>query len=108
MLYRIGIMQKNELSKTVIEAAEASVFIRLSKLKKRNISVNGKKTSVTLEPLVWELLHDIAIEQDCHANDLCSYIYDRKNSDASLASSIRIFVMAYLNIQVKTNIEGIV
>lgn len=95
-------MAVSKISKKVIEAAEASIFIRLSKLKKRNIHVGEKKTSVTLEPLVWELLHDIAIAQKCHVNDLCSFIDERKNKDASLASAIRIFVMAYMNIQIKS------
>lgn len=94
-------MGTEKLSKKVIEAAEASVFIRLSKLKKRNIYVGAKKTSVTLEPLVWELLHDIADAQNCHVNELCEFIYTRKNKEASLASAIRIFVMAYMNIQMK-------
>jgi predicted DNA-binding ribbon-helix-helix protein len=89
------------LSKKLIETSEAAVFIRLSKLKKYNIIVGNKKTSVTLEPLVWELLHDIANDQRCHINDLCSFIDERKNKDASLASAIRIFILAYMNIQRK-------
>jgi len=79
------------------------MFIRLSKLKKRNIHVGDKKTSVTLEPLVWELLHNIADEQKSTVHELCTFINDRKNKDASLASAMRIFVMAYMNVQVKAN-----
>jgi len=95
-------MSQNPLPKKVIEAAEASIFIRLSKLKKRNIHVGEKKTSVTLEPLVWELLHNIAEEQNFSVHELCTFINDRKNGDASLASALRVFVMAYMNIQIKS------
>ena len=94
-------MSERKVTKHIIEASEAGVFVKLSKLKKRNIALGSKKTSVTLEPLVWELFHDIAQEQECHVNDLCSFIDDRKNSDASLSSAIRVFVMAYMNIQLK-------
>jgi predicted DNA-binding ribbon-helix-helix protein len=79
--------------------AESAIFIKLSKLKKRNIVVQSKKTSVTLEPLVWEILHEIADEKACHVNDLCDFINARKHREASLASAIRIFIMAYMNIQ---------
>ena len=98
-------MNKDMLSKKVIEAAEASIFIRLSKLKKRNIHVGDKKTSVTLEPLVWELLHDIADDQSFSVHELCTFINDRKNKEASLASAMRVFVMAYMKIQIKANEE---
>lgn len=92
-------MAQTEFSSQLKEVAEASIFIRFSKLKKRNIAVGDKKTSVTLEPLVWELLHQIAEEQKCHVNDLCAFIADRKHKDASLASAIRIFIISYMNIQ---------
>lgn len=98
-------MNKNTPSKKVIEAAEASIFIRLSKLKKRNIHVGDKKTSVTLEPLVWELLHNIADDQNFSVHELCTFINDRKNKEASLASAMRVFVMAYMKIQIKANEE---
>lgn len=91
----------SSLSKKLIQTSEAAIFIRLSKLKKYNITIGNKKTSVTLEPLVWELLHDIANEQGCHINDLCEFINERKNLDASLASAIRIFILAYTKIQQK-------
>jgi predicted DNA-binding ribbon-helix-helix protein len=96
-------MSHFEFSSQLKEVAEASIFIRFSRLKKRNITVGEKKTSVTLEPLVWELLHKIADEQSCHANDLCTFIADRKHKDASLASAIRIFIMSYMNIQFHEN-----
>jgi len=91
----------HQISQKLVETAEAAVFVRLNKLKKYNITVNGKKTSVTLEPLVWDLFHDIADVHHCHINDLCSFIDDRKSHDASLASAIRIFILAYMNIKQK-------
>ena len=94
-------MVDRKITKKINKTVEASIFIKLNILKKYNIFVNDKKTSVTLEPLVWELLHAIATEQKCHIHDLCSFISERKHPDASLASAIRVFIMAYQNIGLK-------
>lgn len=95
-----------QLSKKLVQTAEAAIFIRLNRLKKYNITVEGKKTSVTLEPLVWELFHDIADDQKCTIHELCTFIHQRKNNEASLASAIRVFIMAYMNIQRKGDNHG--
>lgn len=84
-----------------VETAEASLYIGLSELKKRNIQVKDKRTSVTLEPQVWAILHDVAEEMDCTIHDLCTFIQERKNPDSSLASAIRVFIMSYLHIKLK-------
>ncbi|MGH1403681.1 MAG: ribbon-helix-helix domain-containing protein [Alphaproteobacteria bacterium] len=85
----------------IVETAEASIYISLSELKKRNVFVKGKRTSVTLEPQVWNILHEVAEEQSCDVHELCSFIYDRKNPSSSLASAIRVFLISYLDIKVK-------
>ncbi len=84
-----------------LEAAEASVFISLNELKKRNIHISGRRTSVTLEPQVWSILQDVAEIQKCSVHELCTFIYERKNPDSSLASAIRVFLLSYLHIIVK-------
>lgn len=82
----------------VLETAEASIYVSLSELKKRNIVVNGSRTSVTLEPQVWEILHKVADAQNCDVHELCTFIGERKNPDTSLASAIRVFLISYLDI----------
>lgn len=94
-------MAGQKISQKINKTVEAGIFIKLNILKKYNIFVNDKKTSVTLEPLVWELFNGIAAEQKCHVNDLCSFIGERKHPKASLASAIRVFIMAYQNIELK-------
>ena len=81
-----------------LEAAEASMFVKFNELKKRNITIGDVRTSVTLEPQMWEILHDIAEEHSCSIHDLCSFINDRKAEGTSLASAIRVFIVSYLNI----------
>jgi len=85
----------------ILNTVEASIYIQLSQLKRRNIIVGDKKTSVLLEPLFWEKIQDIADKQGCHVNDLCTFIDGRKNEKSSLASAIRVFVTAYLNVELQ-------
>jgi len=94
----------NSFSKSLLETIEAGILIQFNYLKKRNIIVNGRKTSVTLEPLVWEIFHDIAESEQCHINDLCEFIAERKHEKASMASAIRIFVIGHLGAKSKNNI----
>ncbi len=81
-----------------LETAEASIFVSLSELKKRNIVIGGNRTSVTLEPQVWVILHKVAEDQNCDVHELCTFISERKNPETSLASAIRVFLISYLDI----------
>ena len=84
-----------------LETSEASLFLKLNQLAKRNIKIGDKRTSVNLEPQVWQILHDIAEEQGCTIHDLCTFVDERKSDDSSLSSAIRVFLMSYLYINMK-------
>lgn len=66
-----------------------------SSLLSRNITVMGKRTSVRLEPEMWNALREIAIREDCTIHDICSLIYVRKGRYSSLTAAIRVFLMLY-------------
>lgn len=85
----------------ILETAEASIYVSLNELKKRNVFIQGKRTSVTLEPQVWSILQDVAKEQSCDVHELCTFIYERKSEDSSLSSAIRVFLISYLDIKNK-------
>ena len=61
----------------------------------RNVTVNGRRTSVRLEPEMWNALKDIAGRERCSIHELCSLIDFRKNTDTSLTAAIRVFLMLY-------------
>lgn len=84
----------------ILETAEASIFVSLNELKKYNVMVAGKRTSVTLEPKVWSILNEIAEDQGASIHELCSFIAGRKSNDSSLSSAIRVFLISYLHIKV--------
>ena len=61
----------------------------------RNITVNGRRTSVRLEPEMWQALREIAKRERCTIHDICTLISMRKNSKTSLTAAIRVFLMLY-------------
>ncbi len=61
----------------------------------KNITVNGKRTSIRLEPEMWGELKNIAKREKCSIHDICSLINARKNENTSLTAAIRVFLMLY-------------
>lgn len=66
-----------------------------STLVSRNITVNGRRTSVRLEPEMWRALKEISVRENCSIHELCSLIAFRKNKRTSLTAAIRVFLMLY-------------
>lgn len=60
----------------------------------RNVTVSGRRTSLRMEPLLWESLKDICDREGCTLNELCTMI-DRRRGDANLTASIRVFIVSY-------------
>ncbi len=68
---------------------------RSSDLISKNIIIDRHRTSVRLEPEIWDALRDITARERCSLNMLCSEIYRRKRLTSSLTASIRVFVTLY-------------
>lgn len=66
-----------------------------STLVSRNITVNGHRTSVRLEPEMWRALKEISVRENCSIHELCSLISFRKKPRTSLTAAIRVFLMLY-------------
>ena len=65
-----------------------------SSLAIHNIVVAGHRTSVRLEPVMWEALRDIAREQRMSVHDLVTVI-DRQRSESSLTAAIRVYIVNF-------------
>jgi len=68
---------------------------RQSALVLRNISVRGRRTSIRLEPEIWDTLAEICRREFCAPDDVCSYVEERKSPHGSLTSSLRVFILDY-------------
>lgn len=66
-----------------------------SSLISKNITINGRRTSVRLEPEMWQALSDIAGRERCTIHQLCSLIQLKKARNSSLTAAIRVFLMLY-------------
>lgn len=61
----------------------------------RNITVNGKRTSIRLEAQMWVTLKEIAEREKCSVHDICTVIQNRKSDNITLTAAIRVFLMLY-------------
>lgn len=75
----------------VLEEAMSGKTTLISK----NITVQGHRTSIRLEPEMWMALRDIALREKCSIHDICSLVSVRKNIHTSLTAAIRVFLMLY-------------
>ena len=66
-----------------------------SSLVSRNVTVLGRRTSIRLEPEMWDALGDIAKREGCNIHDICSIVYARKSASTSLTAAVRVFLMLY-------------
>lgn len=60
----------------------------------RNIVVAGHRTSVRLEPVMWDALHDIARRLQMTIHDLVTTI-DRDRTASSLTAAIRVHIVDF-------------
>jgi predicted DNA-binding ribbon-helix-helix protein len=65
----------------------------------RNVTVNGRRTSIRLEPEMWDALEEIAKRENVRVGDVVSRI-DRQVRSGSfkgsgLTARVRVFVLGY-------------
>jgi predicted DNA-binding ribbon-helix-helix protein len=61
----------------------------------KNVTINGCRTSVRLEPQMWNALDEIARREGIDRHHLFTSIADRVQRHQSLSSAVRTFVMTY-------------
>lgn len=62
--------------------------------RKRSLTIRGHRTSVSLEEPFWQEFRRIAAERGQSVNALAAMLDAERTPPASLASSIRLFVLA--------------
>lgn len=85
----------NIVSSFVVPEVDYSPNIQRSSLLSKNITVRGHRTSIRLEPEMWDALKDIAHREGTSIHNICSLISMRKADDTSLTAAIRVFLMLY-------------
>lgn len=78
-----------------LDAASKKDTTFRSTLISKNICIGDKRTSIRLEPEMWQALKDIARREKCSVNEVCTLVFLCKRSMSSLTASIRVFLMLY-------------
>jgi predicted DNA-binding ribbon-helix-helix protein len=66
-----------------------------SSIIKRSISMDGRKTSISLEDAFWSSLKEIAQDQGATLSEVVAKI-DNKRERPNLSSAIRLFVLGHV------------
>lgn len=69
----------------------------------RNVRISGRRTSVRLEPEMWEALYEVASLENCSIHDLCGAVDEMRAPAASFTGALRVFLMEYFRNAVRIN-----
>ena len=65
-----------------------------STLVSRNVTVAGHRTSMRLEPAMWDALVEVCRRERWNIHQICTSI-DANRSESSLTAALRVFIMDY-------------
>lgn len=94
-------MQANMLKMVPVQAtttgapASAASAAPNTSLVIRNVTIDSRRTSIRLEPEMWQALTDICKREHCSVHNICTMIASVKNGPGSLTAAIRVFIMGY-------------
>jgi len=66
-----------------------------STLVSHNVVVSGHRTSVRLEPEMWDGLREICRRERANMHHICTTVFLQKLEETSLTAAIRVFIMRY-------------
>ena len=66
------------------------------KLTTRTVKINGRRTSLRMEPVLWDAVGDICDKEELTLHELISLIDSRRN-EVSRTSAVRTFIVTYLH-----------
>lgn len=72
---------------------------------KHSLTLQGHRTSVSLEPEFWDAFRKIAEEKSIPINALAAQIDASRTTDIGLASAIRVYVLGHLQAQLNTSVS---
>ena len=67
-----------------------------SRLAMRSVTINGRRTTMRLEPNMWNAIRRIAEDQKLSVNQLCSKI-DSSRGQMSMTAAVRSYIVSYLS-----------
>ncbi len=65
-----------------------------STLVNRNVTIGGRRTSLRLEPALWDALDEACRREGMTRHELCTTI-DRPGRASTLTAAVRVFIVSY-------------
>ncbi len=59
-----------------------------------NVTIAGRRTSLRLEPAMWDALEEICRREEMSQHELCAMINERRRA-SSLTAATRVFIVNY-------------
>ncbi|MGO8920757.1 MAG: ribbon-helix-helix domain-containing protein [Stellaceae bacterium] len=87
-------MQRESAHPSAGHAAATELSRSASTLINRNVTVAGRRTSMRLEPAMWDALQQLCRREGKTLNELVTEI-DRQRSESSLTAAIRVYLLRY-------------
>lgn len=69
----------------------------------KNVRIHDRRTSVRLEPEMWQALREVSEIEGCSIHDLCGAVHDLKGAGASFTAALRVFLMEYYRTAARTS-----
>lgn len=66
----------------------------MSTLISRNVTLSDRRTSIRLEPEMWDALAEICTRESRSLHDICRQI-DRERTQSGLTAGVRVFILSY-------------
>jgi len=89
-------MHSTPNAKTALDLVDRSDLKQdKSSLVSRNVTIGDHRTSIRLEPDMWNGLREICRREHVSMHDIATVVSARKSTNTSLTAAIRVFVMAY-------------
>ncbi len=60
----------------------------------RNVTVSGRRTSIRLDPEMWDAFREICRREGRTIHEICSMV-DQRRQGSSLTAALRVFIMLY-------------
>jgi predicted DNA-binding ribbon-helix-helix protein len=78
---------------TLTEEGDKSPFHKA--LVSRNVVIAGHRTSMRLEPEMWDGLREICRRERSNLHRICTLVSSQKPDESALTAQVRVFVMRY-------------
>ena len=85
---------RHEPTAATVGPAKGRTAPGASTLVNRNVTIGRRRTSLRLEPAMWDALEEICRREEMSPHELCAMIDERRRS-SSLTAAIRVFIVNY-------------